>query len=135
MDAEDAIEAVAFAQLNVPAVTALASVYQHVPENTPPPVLIIGDMDSDGSFTSKDGDDELVRLTLVGVISGEERRPLRALKQMVKRTLSGLTTSFGGWTLQFTFTGSDGQFIPSGSPDDQDSYIENFRFSVLALKQ
>jgi hypothetical protein len=135
IDAEDAIEQAAFAALSVPAIAALATVYQHVPEDTPPPVLIIGDMDSDGSIAAKDDGDEQVALTITAVIAGEERRPLRAIKRQVKVALHGLTVTVDNWRLQFNFTGSDGLFIPSGSPDDQDSYIANYRFSVIALGQ
>lgn len=135
MDAEDAVEAAAFEALNVPAVTALAAVFQHVPEDTPPPVIIIGDMGSDASVSAKDDDDERVTLTVTAVVSGEERRPLRAIKRVVKAALHGLTVSKGGWRLQFAFTGSDGSLELSGPPDDQQAYIGNFRFAVIALSE
>jgi hypothetical protein len=127
MDAEDAVEKEAFERLNVADIVAIAPVYQHVPQDTPPPVLIIADMDSEPVET-KDGGDERVSLILVAVMPGEERVPLRELKALIKRQLDRHQASRGGWRMQFAFEGSDG-FLDGDSAD----YVANFRFSVLAL--
>lgn len=129
MDAEDAVEASAFAALNVPAMTSLAPVFQHVPEDTPPPVVIIADMDSEGGLGDKDGRDERITLTVTAVISGEQRKPLRQIKRQVKQLLDGRTESRGGWTLQFTYLNADGVLL------NGEDYVGNFRFSVLALSE
>lgn len=129
MDAEDVIEADAFAVLNTPAIVALAPVYQHVPQDVAPPVTIIGDMDSDGDFGAKDGRDERVNLSITVLTTGEERRPLRALKALIKAALHDRTVGRDGWTLHYRFVGSDGFLLP----EDGETYVGNFRFSVIAL--
>lgn len=130
MDAEDVIEADAFDALNVAAVTDLAAVFQHVPEDTNPPVLIIGDMDSEPIVT-KGGSDQRVALTIAAVVLAEERRPLRALKAVVLAALDGRQVSRDGWQLAYNFTGADG-FL---DPETGEAYAGNFRFSVMALKE
>ncbi len=129
MDAEDVIEADAFEALNVPAVTVLASVFQHVPEDTAPPVLIIGDMESE-PIATKGADHQRVALTIAAVVLAEERRPIRALKKAVKDALQDRQVSRDGWQLEYTFTGADG-FL---DPETGEAYAGNFRFSVLALQ-
>lgn len=129
MDAEDAVEASAYEALNVPALTSLAGVYQHVPQDTAPPVVIIGDMDSDADFSDKDGLDERITLTVTAVVTAEQRKPLRAIKKVVKQLLHERTESRGGWTLQFTFLNADGVLL------NAEDYVGNFRFSVLALSE
>lgn len=128
MDAEDAVEAEAYEVLNVPAVNKLAKVFQHVPADTAPPVLIIGDMDAE-PIETKDGRDQKVTLILATVIDAEERRPIRALKAKVIELLHGHQASRGGWLLEFTFAGSDG--FRDG--EETSAYVGNFRFNVLAL--
>lgn len=129
--AKDAIEAAAFEQLNVPAITAVGwKVYQHVPANTLPPVVIIADMASqfEGAKFSRD---QRIELQIVGMIVAEERRPLRALEQLIIAQLHDHRDSRSGWTLDFTFTGSDGYL----NPDDGETYVENYRFTVLAFEE
>lgn len=128
MDAEDAVEAEAYAVLNVPAVIALAKVFQHVPEDTEPPVLIIGDMDSE-PIETKGGRDQKVTLILATVMDAEERRPIRALKAKIIELLHGHQATRGGWLMEFTFIGSDG----FRDPETATAYVGNFRFTVLAL--
>jgi hypothetical protein len=128
MDAEDAVEAAAYALLNVQAVTDLAKVYQHVPENAPPPVLIVGDMTAE-AIESKGGRDAKVALVIVAVIEAEERRPLRALKDAVLAALDGRTVAQGEWQLTFVFKGSDGGL----DPETGEAYFGNFNFDVFAF--
>jgi len=130
IDAEDAVELAAFNALNVSSVTSLATVYQHVPEDTDPPVIIIGDMSSDGDFGGKDNSDEQIKLTITAVVRTEERRPLREIKAAVKAVLHRLQVVQSGWTLQFVFSSSDSYL----ATDDGVTYVGNFNFIVLAIK-
>lgn len=127
IEAEDAVEAVAYTQLNVTAVTALAAVYQHVPEDTPPPVVIIGDMDSE-PIGGKGDPDRRVNLVVIAVIQAEERKPLRAIQAEINAQLDGKSFAHEGWELHFTFTGSDGALLEDGA-----TYVGNTRFTVLAF--
>lgn len=69
---------------------SLAGVYQHVPENTQPPVVIVGDMDFEN-----DGDKAgaLFRYSvqIVAVIQGPSRKPLNALMTQVFDALNEWT--------------------------------------------
>jgi hypothetical protein len=134
MDAEDAVEAAAFAALNVPAVTARADVFQHVPQNYEAPegkgVLILGDMDSQRVET-KGGRDQQVSLVVAGVIDAKERKAVRRLKAVVLDALADLVVDHEGWRLQFIFDGADG-FL---DPETGKSYAGNFRFTVWAFAQ
>lgn len=128
MDAEDAVEAKAYELLNVDAVKALTPVFQHVPQDTKPPVLIIADMDSE-PIATKGGIDQKIGLNLIAVFEGEERRPLRQLKAVITGLLHQKSFVHEGWQLQFIFVGSDG-FL---DPESGEAYVENFRFDVLAF--
>lgn len=130
MDAEDVIEADAFEALDVPAVTVLATVFQHVPEDTAPPVLIIGDMESE-PIPTKGANHQQVALTIAAVVLAEERKPIRALKAVVLAALHNRQVSRDGWQLSYNFTGADG-FL---DPETGEAYAGNFRFSVLALEE
>jgi hypothetical protein len=127
MDAEDAIEAAAYAALNVPALTNLSPLFQHVPEDTPPPVTIIGDISSE-PIGGKGDTDERASLTIVSVIQGEARKPLMAIQKQIKLLLDGKSLTRPGWVLHFAFAGTDGVLDEDGT-----SYIGNTRFTVLAF--
>jgi hypothetical protein len=133
MDAEDAIEAEAYAVLDVTELQALARVFQHVPENTKlsdGPVVIIADMSGDGeALATKGGSDEVGELNIQAVVEAEERKPLRAIKQKVKGLLHNHVADRGGWRLTFLYLGSDG-FL---DPETARAYVGNFRFRVFAF--
>lgn len=129
MEAGDAIEAVAFAKLTAGEIGA--PVYQHVPQDEPPPVVIVGDIDVDAEPLGGKGDnDERVTLTVVTILQGEARKPLLAIQGKIKTTLNNRSFSHGGWTLHFLFAGSDGGLL-----DDGETYVGNSRFTVLALSE
>lgn len=125
-----AIEAEAYAVLHgSAAVTALSPVYQHVPENTPPPVVIVADMDEDGDAVSaKDDDDVQVLLTIVSEVRGKARKPLLALMGAVKAALNGHDVERDGWRLTFRFRDSVGAL-----QEDGQTYVGNSRFVVTAF--
>lgn len=129
-DADDAVEAAAFAALD--AGVTLAPVHQHVPQDTAPPVVIVGDIDDDPTgFASKDDEDgdREISLTIVTVIQGEARKPLTAIQREVRLSLSGLDVVQDGWRLVFRYLGREGQLLEDGT-----TYVGNSRFSVTALR-
>jgi hypothetical protein len=125
-NAVSAVEAVAYAELTT-AVT-LGSVYQHVPENTPPPVVIIADMEAAPLGTKASDPDRSINLNIVSVIQGKARKPLLDLQAEIETALDGLRATPTGWTLKFSFLSSDGVLM-----DDGQTYVGNSRFNVLAL--
>lgn len=64
----------------------LASVYQHVPENQPPPVVIVADFFPE-QFGGKGDDSEQIEFDIVQVIRGAGRKPLHALQDEVRGAL------------------------------------------------
>lgn len=123
----DAIEQAVFGLLTTPTPIAGASVYQHVPENTAPPVVIIGDMDSE-PLGAKDDPDCRVSLTITAIVSGEQRKPVLALLEQVKGRLAGQRAAQSGWTLAFDFERDDAVLLDTG-----DGYVGTSRYSVIAL--
>lgn len=67
-----------------------ARVFQHVPENTPPPVVIIGDVDfeDDGG---KDGVLLRFSVQVVSIVAGSARKPLNTLQAEVFDALNDWT--------------------------------------------
>ncbi|MGE3304285.1 MAG: hypothetical protein AB7M12_14365 [Hyphomonadaceae bacterium] len=132
--AASAIEAAAYAALT--AGVTLSPVHQHVPQDTPPPVTIVGDIDLE-PFQTKDQDgDRQGTLVITCVVEGEARKPLLDLQDEVEAALSGLRVEAGGWLLLFTFQSSDGLLVAdpvSEESEGGETYVGTSRFNVLAL--
>lgn len=133
MDAEDAVEAEAYAALNVPEVIAEAEVFQHVPQDRPlkdpgDAVIVIGDMTSE-AISTKDGADEQGEIVIFAMIVAEERKALRVLKALIKPRLDKHRADRGGWRIEFTFKDAEGFLEPSSGQ----VYIGNFRFNWFAF--
>lgn len=123
--AKDAIEAGSYQLL-----TGIvgAQLFQHVPENTPPPVVIIGDIELN-ALGGKDDPDRRGTLTIVSVTEGEERKPLSAIMEQVDDRLDGKTVTVGGWEIAFNFQSDDAVLAPDGA-----GYVGQGRYQVIALK-
>lgn len=105
------------------------AVYQHVPENTNPPVNIIGDMSGE-PLGDKGGTDERIELTINTVIQAEQRKPVLAeqakiLAALDNKALTGAT----GWTICPEKLASDAVMLPDG-----ETYLGTLRFTIFALK-
>lgn len=83
-DFASALETAVYTRLA--AQVTLATVYQHVPEDTPPPVVIIADFFPE-QFGGKGDDSERIEFDIVQVIRGAARKPLHALQSEVKSAL------------------------------------------------
>jgi nitrogen fixation protein len=126
--ASGAIEAVAFELLDA-AVTG-ATVFQDVPEDTPPPVVILGDM-SAVPFTDDPADpDRRVTLAVTTVTAGEERQPCTDLQDQVETVLGSARVLRDGWDLAFRSLGSDAALI-----GDASGYFGTTTFEIIAFKQ
>lgn len=62
-------------------------IYQHVPEDTPPPVVIIGDTTFDDE-ADKEGSLFRFEVSIVCVVQGPGRKPLNALQARVWQALN-----------------------------------------------
>lgn len=65
-----------------------ATVFQHVPESSPPPVVILGDVDCENEGEK---DSPLFRFTVqvMSIVQGPGRKPLNALQAEVFAALDG----------------------------------------------
>lgn len=114
-----------------------AQVHQHVPENTAPPVVIIGDMDAD-PLDAKDDPDRIVTLSIVTVTEAEERKSCLQLMDQAEKILGGgkhegaeidgAQIDIDGWRLAFSFLDGDAVLTPDG-----DGYVGTSRFTIMAL--
>lgn len=79
-DFEQAVQQAFFDRLT--ARVTKARVYQHVPADTPPPVVFLGDLDFEDDGTKGD---PLLRFTVqvMAVVAGPGRKPLNALRAEV----------------------------------------------------
>jgi len=126
--ASGAIEAVAFEVLHA-AVTG-ASVFQDVPEDTLPPVVILGDM-SAVPFTDDPNDlDRRVTLAITTVTAGEERQPCTDVQDEIEAALGSARVQRDGWDLAFRSLGSDAALA-----GDASGYVGTTTFEIIAFKQ
>lgn len=69
---------------------SLAPVFVHVPDNTPPPVVMIADVNFDNQGT-KDSPLLLFTVSIVSLTQGHQRKPLNELQAQVEAALNGWT--------------------------------------------
>lgn len=120
------IEGVAFELLD--AGVTLATVYQDVPEDTQPPVVILGDMSAE-PFTDDPADpDRRVSLTITTVTAGEERQPCTDVQDEVEAALGGARVQRSGWDLAFRSLGSDATLTSEAS-----GYVGTTTFEIIAF--
>lgn len=124
--AGDAIEKATYTLLTTGEPIGIA-VFQHVPEDTDPPVIIIGDLETE-PLDAKDDGDERATLTIVTVIEGEARKPLLDAQAKIKTKLHGARVTEGAWTLAYRFISSSAALAPDGA-----AYVGESRFEILAL--
>lgn len=105
-----------------------AAVFQHVPQDTLPPVIIIGDIDVQ-PLALKDDPDRRINLTILTVTEAEERKSMLDLQDAIETRLDGARISHDGWIIAFTQTDCDAVLTPEG-----DGYIGTNSFTILALR-
>lgn len=87
-DFQGALEKAIYDRLT--AEVTLADVFQHVPESTPPPVVIISDVDFENQG-DKFGALFLFTVNIVSLVQGPGRKPLAALQAEVFEALNDWT--------------------------------------------
>lgn len=123
-DAVTAAEKAIFAALT----TAVDwDVYQHVPQDTPPPVVIIGDMVATEIGTKNDPD-RRIDLQVLTVFQGEARKPVTERQQMIRDALNGITLIESGFRITSNETSARAELL-----EDGETYIGTSNFTVWAL--
>jgi hypothetical protein len=124
--AQNATEAAVYAALSADGVLSWP-IYQHVPEDTPPPVNIIGDMTGE-PLEDKGGGDERIELTIDTVYQGEARKPVLDEQDKISAALDEKTLTVTGWTIRPVKLSADALLLPDG-----ETYLGTTRFTVFAL--
>lgn len=95
IDAAAAAQVAFYAALNVPGVTDLAPVMQHVLEDTKPPLVRIGDIQI-APAGGKDGGIDLATVEVLTFVRKPSRKALYALMAAVRTALDGVEISAAG---------------------------------------
>ncbi len=113
--------------LNVPAVTALAPVFQHVPYNQVPPMIIIGRISAE-PMGGKGGGLDRLTCEVISQDRSPNREKLYAMMGAIRTALDGVTlTSAAALLTSPTFEGSDDDLA-----DDGETYFGSQRFVTIA---
>lgn len=106
----------------------LATVYQHVPEDTPPPVVIIGEDDIDPTLGGKGEQFERHEIRIICVARGPGKLPLRALQEEVRAALDERPIAASGALLSDpVILSTSDQLLPDGQ-----TYYGEQRFLIFA---
>ena len=124
-DAKDAAQAEAYSVLA--AGVSGAPIYEDVPANTPPPIVVLGDCASE-PIGGKDDHDEQVSIDVLTLVSAEEKAPLNALQGQIKALLRGHKAVRDGFELHFLFGNETARL-----DDDGVTYVGTTTFSVMAF--
>lgn len=106
---------------------APAQVLQHVPENTQPPIVIIGDLDTVNEG-GKDDQLEQIGVQIQFVYRGPGRAPLLTMMKRARDLLHGQRVTVEGGHLAFTWKGGSA----SSAAADGITYAGISEFDVFA---
>ena len=98
IDLADAVQDAIFSALNVPALTALAPVRQHVRQGTEPPLVIVAEIDLSPEG-GKDGGIDRATVTVLTYVREPRRAALLELMAKVRELLDGGDISAAGAVL------------------------------------
>lgn len=111
------------------AIVTLVNVFQHVPDNRPPPVVIIGDMNVEEVAGAKVAPSlERIEFDIISLVHGPSRKPLNALQREVKNALDRWRPAQVGDVVfgEVTFLDGNGLLIP-----EEVIYYGTQRFACL----
>jgi len=126
-DAQNATEAAIFTALSEGGLSW--PVHQHVPEDTPPPVNIIGDM-SGTPLGDKESGDEQIEVEITTVYQGEARKPVLDEQAKIIAALDEQHLAVTGWTIRPVKESASAFLMPDG-----ETYLGTTRFTVFALAE
>lgn len=122
-----AIGAALYAALSAPGVVSVP-VYQHAPENSAMPVVIIGDIEDVAAIGRAGDDDRRAVISLITLTEGESRAECITLMGEQTAALDGAQFSQSGWTIETSFLRGSVTLAEDGL-----GYIGLAQFQVLAL--
>lgn len=130
LDAISATDKAVFARLSA-GITG-ASVFQHVPQDTPvgAGLVIIGEMDDAMPLGSKGDRDREIPLTIIVLTEGEERAPCAAIAAKVEQLLGDATLIVPGWNIRPAFVQSS-----VSRAEEFEGYVGLVLFRVMALSE
>ena len=108
--------------------TALSPVFQHVPENTDPPMTIVGDIESENAGTKNDPAEELT-VTILTIHRGPGRAALLAIMHQQYLALHGREIGAPGCVFQNVRRDAA---VAAGPASDGITYAGVSIFKVLA---
>lgn len=90
------------------------AVYSDIPDNTPPPVVVIDQLAREAAG-GKDSSLDLYTLEVVAITKGKSRKPLNAIMDLVHNLLDGHTPTAVGLTFSsLRFLGDDDTALEDG---------------------
>lgn len=122
--ATSACEAALFGALNG---VISVPVYQHAPQDTPPPVVIIGDLEATQLDTKDDADRE-ISVTIATVVQTEERKPVLTIQEEIAAALNHKSFTRDGWTLHCWVESESAILLPDG-----ETYYGSTQVRVMAF--
>ena len=124
-DLQQALERILYERLS--ATVTLARVFEHVPEGTPPPVVILADF-SVTNLGSKTSAFDRFEFDIVSLVKGAERKALNALQVEVRDALDQWRPAppLGVEVSQVNFVSGDGYLLP-----DEAIYYGTQRFACF----
>ena len=127
-DLTTATQDAVFDVLDSPAMTALAKVFQHVPENTQPPIVVVGDITVE-PVGGKDGGLDRMTISVVTLYRGPKRARLYQMQAKVRDLLEGqaLPPQVGVALSAPEFVSSDDEILEDGI-----TYLGTQRFALFA---
>ncbi|GAA4218632.1 hypothetical protein GCM10022253_19460 [Sphingomonas endophytica] len=125
--AKAATELLAFEQLH--SGVNGAAVFQDVPDDAPPPLVIIGDIES-APFAGADDPDRRITLTLIVITEGDERAPCVDLQEQVEAILAGRSFRVDEWNLHVALESSDAVLSEDGT-----GYVGTTILTLLAFRE
>lgn len=124
-DAVSATGAALFAALS----TATLTFYQHVPQDTVPPVGVIGEHRVTAPF-GKGDPDRSIEIDIIVIYQGEQNKPVIAWQAEIIDKLDGKTLSASGFRICPTILSETCQL-----DDDGITYVGTSKFKILALAE
>lgn len=104
-----------------------AAVYQDVPQDTPLPVVVLGDMKS-YPIGAKSDPDRRISAIIVSMVAAEERAPVLALQKQIEVALDGKCFKPTGWEINVTFEDDDAVLAEDGAV-----YLGTSAFTIFAF--
>jgi hypothetical protein len=126
-DIPQAVQDAFFDALNDVSLTNLSPVVQHVLENTQPPLVVIGDINT-SPFGGKDGGLDKVEVDVLSYFRGPNRKGLNEIQAAVRGRLDDQTIAATGYELSRpVLVSSDTELL-----EDGETYVGTQHFELFA---